>query len=69
MSEAIGYGIPRYSLYKMQDNGVIEQISRGIYRLMDLPPITKPDLVTVSLRFPKAVICLISALPYHGMTT
>ena len=69
MSEAIGYGISRYSLYKMRDNGIIEQVSRGIYRLVDLPPITNPDLVTVSLRFPKAVICLISALSYHQITT
>lgn len=69
MSEAVQHGISRYSLYKMRDNGILEQISRGIYRLVDLPPISNPDLVTVSLRFPKAVICLISALSYHGMTT
>jgi len=69
MSEAIQYGISRYTLYKMRDNGVLEQVSRGIYRLVDLPPISNPDLVTVSLRYPKAVICLISALSYHGMTT
>jgi predicted transcriptional regulator of viral defense system len=69
MSEAIQCGISRYSLYKMRDNGILEQISRGTYRLVDLPPIGNPDLVTVSLRFPKAVVCLISALSYHGMTT
>ncbi len=69
MSEALKYGISRYSLYKMRDNNILEQVSRGIYRLVDLPPMSNPDLVTVSLRFPKAVICLISALSYHGMTT
>jgi len=69
MSEAIQYGISRYTLYKMRDNGLLEQVSRGIYRLVDLPPISNLDLVTVSLRFPNAVICLISALSYHGITT
>ncbi len=69
MSEAIRYGISRYSLYKMRDNGVLEQVSRGIYRLVELPPINYPDLVTISLRFPNAVVCLISALSYHGITT
>ncbi|NOZ38175.1 MAG: transcriptional regulator [Gammaproteobacteria bacterium] len=69
MSEAVKLGISRYTLYKMRDNGVVEQVSRGIYRLVALPPISQPDLVTVSLRFPKAVICLISALSYHGLTT
>ncbi len=69
MSEAIKYGISRYTLYKMRDNGVLEKISRGIYRLVDLPPISNLDLVTVSLRFPKAVVCLISALSFHEITT
>ena len=69
MSEAIKHGISRYMLYSLKDNGVIEQVSRGIYRLVELPPISNPDLVTVSLRFPNAVVCLISALAYHEITT
>jgi predicted transcriptional regulator of viral defense system len=69
MSEAIAHGITRYTLYSLKNKGVIEQVSRGIYRLVELPPISNPDLVTVSLRFPSAVICLISALAYHEITT
>jgi predicted transcriptional regulator of viral defense system len=56
-------------LYSLRDKGVIEQVSRGIYRLVKLPPISNPDLVTVSLRFPNAIICLVSALAYHDITT
>ena len=69
MSEAIAHGITRYMLYSLRDKGVIEQISRGVYRLAELPTISNPDLVTVSLRFPKAVVCLISALNHHDITT
>ncbi len=69
MSEAIKCGITRYMLYSLRDRGVIEQVSRGIYRLVDLQPISNPDLVTVALRFPNAVICLVSALSFHGITT
>lgn len=69
MSDAIALGMSRYSLYSLRDKGIIEQVSRGVYRLVELPPISNPDLVTVSLRFPKAVICLISALAYHEITT
>ena len=69
MSKAIEHGITRYMLYSLRDKGIIEQVSRGIYRLVELPPISNPDLVTVSLRFPNAVICLISALAYHDITT
>ena len=49
--------------------GIVEPVSRGIYRLAELPPMGNPDLVTVSLRFPKAVVCLVSALAFHDMTT
>ena len=69
MSEAIAHGITRYMLYSLRDKGIIEQVSRGIYRLVELPPISNPDLVTVSLRFPNAVICLVSALAHHDITT
>ena len=69
MSEALACGITRYTLYTLKDRGVVEQITRGIYRLRELPPLGNPDLVTVSLRFPKAVICLVSALSWHDITT
>ncbi|MGE5313145.1 MAG: type IV toxin-antitoxin system AbiEi family antitoxin domain-containing protein [Acidobacteriota bacterium] len=69
MVDAINHGISRYMLYSLRDKKVIEQISRGIYRLADLPPIDNPDFVTVSLRYPQAVMCLITALAYHEITT
>ena len=68
MSEAIKIGITRYTLYAMRDNGILEKVSRGVYRLSELPPVSDPDLVTVALRAPRAVICLISALAFHGIT-
>lgn len=69
MSEALARGITRYMLYSLRDRGVIEQVGRGVYSLVDLPPIGNPDLVTVGLRFPNAIICLVSALAYHEITT
>jgi len=69
MSEAIRLGMTRYTLYALLDRGEIERVSRGIYRLVDLPPIGNPDLVTIGLRAPNAVICLTSALSYHELTT
>ena len=35
----------------------------------DLPPLSRPDLMTVALRLPQAVICLMSALDFHELTT
>lgn len=69
MSTALAHGISRYMLYSLRDKGIIEEVTRGIYRLTDLPPISNPDLVTVGLRYPHSVICLISALSFHEITT
>jgi predicted transcriptional regulator of viral defense system len=69
MSEALRAGITRHMLYSLRDKGIIERLSRGVYQLMELAPISNPDLVTISLRFPNAVICLVSALAYHDITT
>jgi len=66
---AIQNGIHPRTLYALRDNGTVEMISRGVYRLAELAAISNPDLVTVASRFPNAVICLNSALSFHDLTT
>jgi predicted transcriptional regulator of viral defense system len=53
----------------MRDSGALEVVSRGVYRLADSPLLGNPDLVTVATRVPSGVICLISALAFHELTT
>ena len=67
--EALAAGIHPRTLYEMQRSGILEQLTRGLYRLADLPPLGNPDLISVSLKIPNGVICLISALAYHEITT
>lgn len=69
MAAAVQAGIHRTTLYALRDSGVIEQLSRGLYRLADAPPLANPDLVTVARRVPRGVICVISALALHDLTT
>ena len=69
MSQALEGGTSRSVLYSMRDKGVIVQVSRGVYRLAELPEHRELDLCIVSLRYPKAVTCLISALSFHDLTT
>jgi predicted transcriptional regulator of viral defense system len=69
MSEAVDKGINRYMLYSLRDKGIIEPIHRGVYRLVDLAPFSNPDLTVIALRYPNAVVCLVSALSFHGITT
>jgi predicted transcriptional regulator of viral defense system len=68
-SKAIRLGVHPRTLYALRDAGEIEQIGRGIYRLSSAPPFSSPDLVPIAIRIPRAVVCLISALAHHGLTT
>ena len=67
--QALLMGIHARTLYRLRDAGVIEQLSRGVYRLASLPSLAHRDLVTVALRVPRAVLCLVSALAYHDATS
>lgn len=53
----------------MRDAGIVEPLSRELFRLASLEPLGNPDLVTVAARVPHGVICLIAALAYHELTT
>ncbi len=69
MADALRAGIHRRTLYSLRDTGVLEQLGRGLFRLTDGPPLSHADLVTVAHRVPQGVVCLVSALAYHELTT
>jgi len=62
-------GVHQRTLYAMREAGTVERLGRGLYRLADSPPIGNPDLVLVAAKAPKGVVCLISALAFHNLTT
>lgn len=68
-SQALEQGIHPRDLYRLRDEGALEQISRGFYRQGNKEALSEPDLVIVASRAPHAVICLISALSFHKITT
>jgi predicted transcriptional regulator of viral defense system len=68
-SQAIREGIHPRVLYAMRDAGQIDPLRRGVYRLADMEPMQSPDLSLVAASVPKGVICLTSALQFHGLTT
>jgi len=68
-AQAIRAGIHPSTLYSMRDDGTLEIVSRGVYRLADSDPLGNPDLVTIATRIPLGVVCLISALSFHELTT
>ncbi|PSB57892.1 type IV toxin-antitoxin system AbiEi family antitoxin domain-containing protein [Chamaesiphon polymorphus] len=68
-AQAIEVGIHPRTLYQLRDSGCLEQISRGVYRLVEGDPISDPDLFTVATRIPQGVVCLVSALAIYQITT
>ena len=68
-AQALAEGIHPRTLYELRDQGRVLPLNRGLYRLADLPPLGNPDLATIAVCLPSAVICLISALSFHGITT
>jgi predicted transcriptional regulator of viral defense system len=68
-NEALRVGIHPRTLYAMRSAGIVERLGRGLYRLAEMPPLGNPDLVSVAARVPQGVICLVSALAFHEITT
>lgn len=63
------HGIPRSRLYSLVREGLVVRQSRGVYVAADHPYTEKHGLAQVAKRVPRAVICLLSALRFHEVTT
>lgn len=62
-------GIPREYLLRLYRRGAIDRIGRGLYVLPGVRSSEALALAEVAKRVPKGVICLLSALVYHHLTT
>lgn len=62
-------GIPREYLIRMLNRGLVQRHGRGIYTLADADAGEQQSLLEVCKRVPHGVICLLSALQFHGLTT
>jgi len=61
--------VPREYLRRLRDEGVLEQPARGLYVIANSKPTEHQSLVEVCKRVPQGVICLVSALQFHELTT
>lgn len=62
-------GISRNYLYRMHREGLLRRCGLGLYTLPEAPLTEHSSLAEVAKRVPNGVICLISALSYHDITT
>jgi len=63
------YGIPRKYLHILYRKGLLDRIGRGLYESPEYEPTENRSLVEICKRIPHAVVCLISALQFHDLTT
>jgi predicted transcriptional regulator of viral defense system len=61
--------IPREYLSRLLAEGVVQRPARGIYVLADAKPTENQSLVEACLRVPHGIVCLLSALRIHHLTT
>jgi len=65
--EAIG--IPRKYLSRLVERGLAERIGRGLYMAADAEWEPHHSLAAVAARVPHGVVCLLSALLFHELTS
>jgi predicted transcriptional regulator of viral defense system len=62
-------GISRAFLSKLVKKGIVKRMRRGLYCLPDVEFSESHSFAEASKQIPKGVICLLSALSFHGFTT
>lgn len=67
--DLVAKGITRATLSRLVRSGAIQRIGRGLYASADYEPSDYPTLVEVQRQIPDGVICLLSALSFHELTT
>jgi predicted transcriptional regulator of viral defense system len=65
--EAIG--LPREYLIRLHRQGKLNRSGRGIYTVLDANVTERHSYAEVAKRVPEAVVCLLSALAFHEITT
>lgn len=63
------YGIHRKYVQELNNLGILNRIGRGLYTLPDTEPSENRSIAEACKRVPSGIICLLSALRFHGLTT
>ncbi|MBX5154101.1 transcriptional regulator [Rhizobium lentis] len=61
-------GVTAATMSRMERDGEVLRLARGLYQLPDAQLDASHSLTEVAKRAPKAVICLVSALAFHSLT-
>ncbi len=62
-------GLPTVALTRLVRQGQLQRVGRGLYALPDRPVSEHNALAEVARKHPHAIVCLLSALRFHDLTT
>lgn len=62
-------GVSRTQLQRLVERGEVERLGRGLYTLAGKPRDERQDLAEAACRVPAGIVCLLSALRFHDLTT
>ena len=68
LSELRHAGVTAATISRMEKDGDIARLARGLYQLPDAQLDAHHSLAEAAKRVPKGVVCLVSALAFHGLT-
>lgn len=68
-SDAKAFGLRRETIARLAAKGLLARVGRGMYALPGGSRSVQHSLAAVAVAAPSAVICLLSALRFHGLTT
>ena len=68
LAELRAAGATAATVSRMESAGEVVRLERGLYQLADAPLSANLSLATAAKRAPNGVICLVSALAFHGLT-
>lgn len=68
LSELTAKGITAATVSRLEREGVLVHLARGLYQLADASLDVNHTLAEASKLVPKGVICLTSSLAFHGLT-
>lgn len=63
------HGLPRVILTRLHRNARLKRVARGLYVLPNADLSEHHTLAEACKRIPHGVVCLLSALRFHGLTT
>lgn len=62
-------GLPRVTLTRLVRRGALTRVARGLYALPDRSISEHTALAEVACKHPQTIVCLLSALRFHELTT